>query len=435
MKIILLFLIIFSLSACEGRFSPAKNFPQGKRVSVLSFDGNLLPDPKLESVKVALPRPIENENWSQDGGSKNNNMQHLFIGDKPKLFWKTRIGNRSSKKNRLITNPIIYKNNVYAINSKGFLIAINFNNGKPIWNLNLVPKGIATSTSGGGMAIEDDIIYIITGFGFVYAVNYLDGKILWKKNISVPLRGSPTLSEGKVFFISILNQTFALNKNDGGILWVHSGVPETTSFLGGVSPAINNKVLLSPYSSGEVYALDVDSGKVLWAKKLIQNRSRLSMVKLNDIHSRPIIIDNRVYLSGSGGKLLSVDINSGLDIWSSNFSIISSPWISGEFIYFVTLDNQLICVEIGSGLIKWVNQLPIYKNNKKSKNKLMWVGPILVSNRLVLLSSLGVMTAISPYTGKTLGVTKLSSEAFIEPIIAKGTMIILTDDGNLSAFK
>ncbi len=435
MKFILLLLIIFSLSACEGRFSSKKNFPQGKRLSVLTFDKNLSPDPKLEFVEVALPRPIENKNWSQDGGSKNNNMQHLFIGDKPKLFWKTRIGNRSSKKNRLITNPIIYKNNVYAINSKGYLIAINFNNGKPIWKLNLVPKGVATSTSGGGMAVEDDVIYITTGFGIVYAVDCLDGKILWKKNISIPLRGSPTLSDEKIFFISILNQTFALNKKDGNILWVHSGVPETTSFLGGVSPAVYKKIILSPYSSGEVYALDTDSGKTLWAKKLIQNSSRLSMVKLNDIHSRPIIVDEKVYLSGSGGKLLSVDINSGSDIWSSNFSIISSPWISGEFIYFVTLDNQLICVNINSGLIKWVNQLPIYKNNKKSKNKLMWVGPILVSNRIVLLSSLGVMTSISPYTGKTLGTKKLSSEAFIEPIVAKGTMIVLTDDGKLSAFR
>jgi hypothetical protein len=45
------------------------------------------------------------------------------------------------------------------------------------------------------------------------------------------------------------------------------------------------------------------------------------------------------------------------------------------------------------------------------------------------------MSAISPYTGETLGRTKLSSEAFIEPILANGTMIVLTDDGILSAYK
>ncbi|PPR76586.1 MAG: hypothetical protein CFH01_01895, partial [Alphaproteobacteria bacterium MarineAlpha2_Bin1] len=148
-----------------------------------------------------------------------------------------------------------------------------------------------------------------------------------------------------------------------------------------------------------------------------------------------IIVGENAYLSGSGGRLLSVDIKTSSKVWSRDFSIISSPWISGKYIFFITMGNQLICVDINTGLIKWLNQLPIYKNNKKTANKLLWSGPILVSDRLVLLSSLGIMTAISPYTGETLGTTKLSSEAFIEPVIAKGTMIVLTDDGILSAYK
>ena len=183
-------------------------------------------------------------------------------------------------------------------------------------------KGIANSTSGGGIAAEDGVLYVVVGFGFVYAINSSNGDIIWKRNISVPLRGSPTLGNGKVFFISILNQTYALDKKDGNIIWVHSGVPEITSFLGGTSPALYNKTLLSPYSSGEVYALDTNSGRVLWNKKLVKARSRLSLVKLNDIHSRPIIDGRKVYLSGSGGKLMSVDINTGSNIWSREFSII-----------------------------------------------------------------------------------------------------------------
>ncbi|PPR78173.1 MAG: Outer membrane protein assembly factor BamB, partial [Alphaproteobacteria bacterium MarineAlpha2_Bin1] len=282
MKLSIFFLIIFSLTACEGRFSPQKFSPQGKRLSALSLDDSLKPDPSLASERVVLPKPVENVNWPQDGGSKDNFMQHLFMSDNPKLIWKSRIGKRSNKKNKLITNPIIYENTVFSINSKGYLIATSLDNGKHKWNLNLVPKGISDSTAGGGLAAESGIIYIVTGFGYVYAINSIDGNLIWKKNISVPLRGSPTVGNGKVFFVSILNQTYALDKKDGNILWVHSGVPETTSFLGGVSPALRSKILLSPYSSGEVYALNSDTGKVLWAEKLIKARSRLSLVKLND---------------------------------------------------------------------------------------------------------------------------------------------------------
>ncbi|MBL41171.1 MAG: hypothetical protein CMM49_00760 [Rhodospirillaceae bacterium] len=435
MKLIMFSVIIFSLAACEGRFSPKNFSPQGERISALSLDDSLKPDPNLVSQRVVLPKPIENKDWPQDGGSRKNYLQHIFMSDNPKLLWKNRIGKRSNKKNKLITNPIIYENRVFSINSKGYLIATNLKNGKHVWNLNLVPKGISDSISGGGLAADNGILYLITGFGFVYAINSTNGSVIWKKNISVPLRGSPTVGNGKVFFVSILNQTYALDKEDGNIIWVHSGVPETTSFLGGVSTALSGRILISPYSSGEVFALDSENGRVLWGKKLIKSRSRLSLVKLNDIHSRPIIEKETAYLSGSGGRLLAVDIRTGSNVWSRDFSIISSPWVSGKYIYFVTMDNQLICVEKNTGKIKWLNQLTVYKNNKKSSNKLLWSGPILVSDRLVLLSSLGVMIAISPYTGETLGKTKLSSEAFIEPIIAKGTMIVLTDDGILSAYK
>ena len=212
-------------------------------------------------------------------------------------------------------------------------------------------------------------------------------------------------------------------------------MPETTSFLGGVSPAVKNNIVISPYSSGNVYAFNSDDGKVIWAKKLIESSSRLSMIELSDIHSRPVIDGREVYLSGSGGKLISADIFSGKTKWTKEISTLSSPWVSGNFIYLITSESQLICIHKVSGLIKWVNNLPRYKKQNKLEDKILWVGPILVSDRLVLLSSNGTMLAISPYSGKALGNTKLSSEALIEPVIAMGTMIVLTDDGYLTAYK
>ena len=65
----------------------------------------------------------------------------------------------------------------------------------------------------------------------------------------------------------------------------------------------------------------------------------------------------------------------------------------------------------------------------------MWVGPLLASDRLVVLSSRGEMVAYSPYTGQKLGSVKLSSGTFIEPVLADRTLLILTNDGLLSAYR
>jgi len=65
----------------------------------------------------------------------------------------------------------------------------------------------------------------------------------------------------------------------------------------------------------------------------------------------------------------------------------------------------------------------------------VWSGPLLVSDRLVLVSSIGTAVSVSPYTGETLGQILLPAGTFVPPILANGTMYILTNDAELIALR
>ena len=53
----------------------------------------------------------------------------------------------------------------------------------------------------------------------------------------------------------------------------------------------------------------------------------------------------------------------------------------------------------------------------------------------VLLSSTGSAVAISPYTGELLGEPKLPGGAMVAPVLANETLYVLTDDGDLVAYR
>ena len=72
----------------------------------------------------------------------------------------------------------------------------------------------------------------------------------------------PSYADGRVFVTTLDNMTFAFSASTGVSLWSHNGMIANAALLGAASPAIeNNKVILA-YSSGELYALQTNNGRI-----------------------------------------------------------------------------------------------------------------------------------------------------------------------------
>ena len=69
------------------------------------------------------------------------------------------------------------------------------------------------------------------------------------------------------------------------------------------------------------------------------------------------------------------------------------------------------------------------------EDAIVWSGPVLVSDRLILVSSDGFAIAISPYTGKLMGRVEIPDGTYIPPVVADGTLYLLTNDAQLVAMR
>ena len=95
----------------------------------------------------------------------------------------------------------------------------------------------------------------------------------------------------------------------------------------------------------------------------------------------------------------------------------------------------MAALDTRDGRVAWLADLPRYENVQKQRDPIIWMGPVLVGNRLVVAGTDKRALAVSPYDGSILGEQKLKDAASLAPVVAGGTVYVLTDDGSIAAFR
>jgi outer membrane protein assembly factor BamB len=427
-------LVSLSLAGC-GWFGDKKQPLPGERISVLSLDRQLEPDPALAKIPITLPRPVVNPDWPENGGYPNHAMQHLSLPDKLTQAWKTSVGEGASRYTRVLSQPVVAQGRVYAMDGGVQVTALDATTGKRLWQADLKPEDERGNSFGGGVALWNDRLFVSTGYAQVFALDPADGHVIWKSAVPGPVRSGPTVSDGRVFVVTVENELVVLAADDGRRLWNHNAIPETASLLGSASPAVEGEVVVAAYSSGELYALEVENGRPLWSDNLAATRNVNAVASLADIRGRPVLDRGRVFAASHSGRIAAIDLRSGDRVWEQQFGSTHSPWVVGDYLYMLSNENELVCLTRNDGKLRWVYQLPTYQNEKKKKDPITWAGPVLGSDRLIVLSSAGDAISISPYTGEPLGREEMTAGGYMAPVIADNSLYVLTDDANLSAYR
>ncbi len=405
----------------------------GKRISVLSREKAL--EPEAKNLEIKLPPPEANEDWPQAGGYANHAMHHMEVGDRLEKQWSTGIGAGAGKRARLLAQPVVAEGMVFTMDAEAEVRAVDAKTGRSKWKADLTPNDEDSTFSSGGVAYEDGVVFASTGFAQVVALDAKTGKVVWRQTLSGPMRGAPTVRGGRVFVVTVDNQTHCLAAEDGAVLWTHQGISEGASLLAGTSPAVDGNVVVVPYSSGELFALRVDNGSVLWQDQLTTVRRTDSVSTLSDIRGRPIIDRGRVYAIGHADMLVAIELRSGRRLWEREIGGIQSPWVAGDYLYLITNNNEAVALESKTGRIIWVTQLQMWEDEEEKEGRIVWAGPVLASDRLILGNSDGYLVSLSPYTGDVLGKLSISDGVTIQPAVADGTMYFITNDADLVAYR
>ena len=259
-------------------------------------------------------------------------------------------------------------------------------------------------------------------------------KLIWEKNYysKSEKKLKPILqfaNNGKTLVVADnIAKYFALDINTGELLWSKNNLAPFNSQI----KIFKDKFFIIDFSN-TLRCFSLRNGEELWnirtENSLIRSQKKLSMVIVNDL----------IYFKNSIGDISAVDINEGELLWQlptqssliyeAAFSLETSDLITdGNTLFFSNNKNQFFSIDLGTGSFNWENQV-----NSSLR-------PSLVGNYIFTVSLEGYLIVIEKNSGNIIRVTdvfnnfKKKKRDKIKPvgfIIGTNNIYLSTDHGRL----
>ena len=215
--------------------------------------------------------------------------------------------------------------------------------------------------------IVDGILYIASPDGFVNAVDTETGKEIWKYEIKGSSSPSPTVAEGKVFVGQTYNSYgtyFALNKDTGIPVW-------STKDLGSVwiSAAYSNSKLFLGNMMGDFFAINPSTGDKLWNYFTAKDTPDENKPLVGGGHGwppgvycNPITEGNVVYSGSWAGYYFALNQDSGELLWRTKTKPdagdggvpdSAAPVLHKNHLYVQQAGHKLSALNKKTGQIDW----------------------------------------------------------------------------------
>jgi outer membrane protein assembly factor BamB len=395
------------------------------------------PAQATRAVPVSLPPVVANADWTHRGGSTTHRIGNPALGAAPALVWSAGIGAGDSRKNRITADPIVAGGRIFTLDADA-TVAATGTNGARLWATDLTPAADRTGeASGGGIAYGEGLVFVTTGFGELVALNPDNGAIAWRQKFDAAVGGAPAVSGGLVYVVARDASAWAVSARDGRVQWQVPGTPAAAGVMGVSSPAIDDRQVIFPFAGGQMTAVLKDSGVPVWTAYVAGQRLGRAYASVSDLTGDPVIAGNTIYAGTSAGRLAAVDATTGAALWSAGEGAVSPVAVAGNALFLVSDENQLLRIDPADGSTVWAVDLPLFVKDRDKRRKAIFAhyGPVLAGGRLVVASTDGYVRFFDPASGAVLSALPLPGGAASAPVVAGGTLYVVSKNGTLLAFR
>ncbi|MEY4256485.1 MAG: hypothetical protein RLZZ141_1712 [Pseudomonadota bacterium] len=425
---------ITNLNPFKGKASSNKvQASAGERISIIAFDEQLQISDALKGVDFYLPDAVARTDWPLPGGTPEQSVEHLAAGANLDIVWKRGIGKGSDRRVHLTAPPISADGVIFTMDAEAGVSAHSANGGAEVWSTNLALRDRRDREAfGGGLAYADGKVFVTSGYRFIAGLDAKTGALLWKTPVEAPIHAAPTVSGGRLFVVSTDNELLTVDTATGALGWNYQALVEPARILEATSAAISGDTVIAGFASGELIALRTGNGNDIWSEVLSRASRTNALSEIRDIPGRPVIYKGDVFAVSHSGVFAATDLRTGTARWSLPVSGISTPLPVGDVVYVVSKPGEVICVSRETGQVYWIVDM---NKDRKKKQRAAWSGPVLASNRLIVVSSTGELVALNPKTGTVEKTVKLGTPALLSPIAVNDTLYLVGDKGVLLAIR
>ncbi len=394
-------------------------------------------EPAPVPVAFSAPAEVANADWAQSNAVATNAAPHAALGAGQTRVWSVAIGSGNNRKHRITAAPVVADGRVFTLDSRAQVAAVS-TGGQLLWTADITPATDRTDdASGGGLAAAGGRLFVTSGFGELVALDAATGAQLWSQDLQAAASGAPTVLGGQVFAAARDGRGWALDAATGRTLWTVQGTPARTGVVGGAAPAATDQAVIFPLASGELIAVAPATGAPIWTGFVAGERIGRVYTRVTDVTGAPVISGGQVFAASNSGRSTALDFGSGRTLWTAKEGAQAPLSVAGGSIFMVSDESELLRLDAATGERIWGVSLPFFTREriKRRRDIFAHYGPILAGGRLVLASDDGLIRFFSPADGALLGTAELPGGAASQPVVAGGTLYIVSENGQLNAFR
>ncbi|MBS0286171.1 MAG: outer membrane protein assembly factor BamB [Proteobacteria bacterium] len=333
-----------------------------------------------------------------------------------KVAWSTGTLSKQERFTKLI--PYVSGENVFAADHSGKVVALNNKTGKKLWSSNTGKKFSA------GPTLVDNMLMLTTSDAKVVALDATSGHLLWETKVTSEVLASPGGKNGIVLVHANDGSVSAINAKNGEKIWVVDQSTPSLTLHFSSSPVVVGERVLVGYSTGKLLALNLHSGVIEWERAISLPQGRSEIQRMVDISADPLVVDDTAYVITYQGKMAAVNIQSGNLMWEREISSYQNMAMHGDLLFVTDNAHNLWAINRQTGATHW-------KQSALAERYI--TGPAVVSGMVAVADRGGYIHFLSTHKGHIMNRTHLSGKIYQRPISVGNELIVNAYNGKLAA--
>ena len=334
--------------------------------------------------------------------------------------WSTGVGKGLDKAGRQL-RPAYSSGSLYAADYNGLLKAVDADSGRTQWEI----KTKLPFT--GGPGISADLLLMGTQDGEVFAFDASTGTQLWSATVTSEVLAAPSEADGIVVVRCIDGRVFGLDANTGQRVWVYDHDVPLLTLRGNAPPLIRAGVVFIGYDGGQVVALRMDNGNLMWEQTLVTTEGRTELERLSDIDGQLVFIASDLLVASYKNRLASLAADSGRLLWFKDISSASGVAVDRVNLSLSDKDGNLWLLDRRNGAEFWKND-QLYNRGLTR--------PVFYGGFVVVGDMDGYLHWVNIANGQFAAREKVGGKGFSgPPLVVGNTLYVMTNKGQIEAFR
>ena len=319
---------------------------------------------------------------------------------------------------------LIDKNHLFYFDSNGSIIKFD-NNSNIVWKQNHYSKQDKKLQPILFFGKSGEDLFVVDSIANYYVINKNTGELKWKKKHSSSFNSQIKIFENKALVIDMENQLRCFSLETGELLWSVKTQQSLLRSQKKQSLILNNDKIFFSNSIGDVTAVNISNGNIIWQTPTQSNVTfgNTYFLKLSDIVSD----ENSIFVSNNNTQFFSIDLLSGAINWKQDFSSELRPAIIGDYLVTISDNGLLVVMNKETGQIIRINDL--FKNIKeKRKKNYQPIGFLIGKFNVYVSTNNGRILVVNFKEGKIEKTLKLDSNKLQRPVYFNKSLYIAKDN-------